>query len=257
MPGTPLFAAPIYWRSFYLFAFQIYADFSGYTDIARASARFLGIRLPENFRCPYFSGSITEFWNRWHMSLTQWFREYVFFPLNRTLQTSFRRFGAAVLQTAATIFTMLLIGLWHGAALTYLAWGLWHGALLSIDKLWKRNPGSVGKGILSGAVVFHLVGLGWILFRSESLPAAARFLAGMASGGQWFLLAECILPVAAAGIAVGLVDAPGLGRLLPSGLSSRTVRAAVSIAAVLAIAVIWLLGWATGGAGQPFIYGSF
>ena len=149
-PGTSFFAAPIYWRSFYLFAIQIYADFSGYTDIARASARLLGIPLPENFHYPYFAASITEFWNRWHVSLTQWFREYVFFPLNRSLQTSFRKIRSAVLQTATNIFTMLLIGLWHGAVLTYLAWGLWHGVLLSFEKFWNRKPGSAGWKIFRG-----------------------------------------------------------------------------------------------------------
>jgi alginate O-acetyltransferase complex protein AlgI len=257
IPGTSFFAAPVYWRSFYLFAFQIYADFSGYTDIARASAGLLGIPLPENFRYPYFASSITEFWNRWHMSLTQWFREYVFFPLNRRLQTSFRRIGSAILQAATNIFTMLLIGLWHGAALTYLAWGLWHGVLLSAEKLWKRKPGSVGREILSGVIVFHLVALGWVLFRSDSLPAAMRFLAGMAVGGQWFLLAECSLPVAAAGIAIGLADAHSLFFLPPSVLTSKTLASIVTAAAVFAIAIIWLMGWATGGGGQPFIYGSF
>jgi alginate O-acetyltransferase complex protein AlgI len=257
MPGTSLFPAPIYWRSFYLFAFQIYADFSGYTDIARASAILLGIPLPENFRYPYFASSITEFWNRWHMSLTQWFREYVFFPLNRTLQTSFRSIASAILQVATNIFTMLLIGLWHGAALTYLAWGLWHGVLLSVEKLWKRKPGSFGWEILSGLVIFHLVALGWVLFQSDSLPAAMRFLAGMAAGGQWFLLAESILPVAAAGIAIVLVDAPGLRFLPPTVFSSKTLQSILTAAAVFTIAIIWLLGWATGGGSQPFIYGSF
>ncbi len=150
MPSASVFAAPIYWRSFYLFAIQIYADFSGYTDIARASARLLGIRLPENFSYPYFATSITEFWNRWHMSLTQWFREYVFFPLNRTLQRSFRKVGSAILQAATNVFTMLLIGLWHGAGLTFLAWGLWHGVLLSAEKFWNRKPGSAGWKIFRG-----------------------------------------------------------------------------------------------------------
>ena len=143
------------------------------------------------------------------------------------------------------------------AGLTYLAWGLWHGVLLSAEKIWKRKPGLAGWGILSGVVVFHWVAAGWVLFRSDSLPAAVRFFAGMAAGGQWFLLAECLLPVAAAGVAIGLADAPGLGFLPPAVLSSKTLRSIVSVAAVFAIAAIWLLGWATGGGGQPFIYGSF
>lgn len=257
MPGTSLFAAPVYWRSFYLFAFQIYADFSGYTDIARASAKLLGIPLPENFRYPYFAPSITEFWNRWHMSLTQWFREYVFFPLNRGLLTSFRRVGSAIVQTATTIFTMLLIGLWHGAGLTYLAWGLWHGVLLSIEKLWNGKSGSPWRRILSAVIVFHLVGIGWVLFRSETIPAAARFFEGMVAGGQGFLLAECILPVLAAGIAIGLIDLPGLRVIPPALLSLKWFRAVASIAAATMVGALWLMNWAAGGAGMPFIYTSF
>ena len=109
----------------------------------------------------------------------------------------------------------------------------------------------------SGLVVFHLVAMGWVIFRSDSLPAAWRFLEGMAAGGQWFLLAECALPVAAAGIAIALTDAPGLGLLLPAVLSSKTLKSAVIVAAVFAVAIIWLMGWATGGGGLPFIYGSF
>lgn len=257
MPGTTFFAAPVYWRSFYLFAIQIYADFSGYTDIARASAKLLGIPLPENFHYPYFASSMTEFWNRWHMSLTQWFREYVFFPLNRGLLPSLRRAGSSLVQTATTIFTMLLIGFWHGAGLTYLAWGLWHGVLLSLDKCWNGKPGSLGRRILSAVIVFHLVGVGWVLFRSDSLSAAMRFFEGMVAGGQGFLLAECALPVLAAAIAIGLVDLPGLRVLPPALLSSRWLRMTVVLAAATAVGVLWLLGWATGGATMPFIYGSF
>ncbi len=109
----------------------------------------------------------------------------------------------------------------------------------------------------SGLIAFHLVAVGWVLFRSDSLPAAMRFFAGMAAGGQWFLLGECVLSVAAAGMALALTDAPGFGFLPPALLSSRIVRVLVSTAAVLSIGVIWILGWATGGASLPFIYGSF
>jgi alginate O-acetyltransferase complex protein AlgI len=255
--GAELFAAPIYWRSFYLFAIQIYADFSGYTDIARASARLLGIELPENFNLPYASASITEFWNRWHMSLTQWFREYVFFPLNRALLTSFRHIPPAVIQYATTIGMMLLIGLWHGAGLPFLAWGLWHGALLVIEKRWKWKPVSFGQTVLAVLSVFHLAAAGWVLFRSDSLPAAWRFFTGMVAGGQWFLTPECLLPVLASAAALAVVDAPGFRRVPALLASSEFLRAVLSVAAAVAIGVIWLLGWAMGGGGQPFLYGGF
>jgi alginate O-acetyltransferase complex protein AlgI len=99
---TAVFPAPIYIQGFYLYAFMIYADFSGYTDIARASAAFFGFNLPENFRQPYLSTTVTTFWNHWHMSLTQWFREYLFFPLSRKLLLVFQRKHAAAIQTFTT-----------------------------------------------------------------------------------------------------------------------------------------------------------
>ncbi len=111
-----LFPSPIYIQGFYLYAFQIYTDFSGYTDIARASAAFLGFNLPENFRQPYLSSTVTMFWNHWHMSLTQWFREYLFFPLSRKFLQVFKRQHALAIQTMTTLITMTLIGFWHGAA---------------------------------------------------------------------------------------------------------------------------------------------
>lgn len=249
--------APIYWRSLYLFAFQIYADFSGYTDIARASGRLLGIPLPENFNRPYAAALITEFWNRWHMSLTQWFREYVFFPANRALLVPRRKIRPAIVQAGTTIGTMLLIGLWHGARLPYLAWGLWHGLLLNLEQRLAARTVRRRVRPAACAVVFHLTAAGWIFFRSESLAAAGRFIGGLFAGGQWFLLPECLLPVAAAAAAVWAVDGPAGDR--PSSASSGRVfpRAVLAIAAAAAVAAIWLVHWATGGGGQPFLYGSF
>ncbi len=118
------FASPIFIQGFYLYAFQIYADFSGYTDIARASAALLGFTLPENFQQPYLSSTITSFWNRWHMSLTQWFREFLFFPFSRALLFFTHRRQPRIVQISANLLTMILIGLWHGMAWTFVAWGL-------------------------------------------------------------------------------------------------------------------------------------
>ncbi len=254
--GAGVFPSPIYWRSFYLFAFQIYADFSGYTDIARATGRLLGIPLPENFNRPYAAASITEFWNRWHMSLTQWFREYVFFPANRALLSSRRKIQAGLIQTGTTIGMMALIGLWHGAGLPYLVWGLWHGVLLAVEKRLNFRPAKWWTRLPAGVAVFHLVAAGWVIFRSESLTAAGRFFTGLFTGGQWFLLAECALPVAASAAAVWAVDA------FPVYKSSNSTpftffRTVILTSAAAMVAAIWLLSWATGGGGQPFIYGNF
>jgi alginate O-acetyltransferase complex protein AlgI len=249
--------APVYWRSLYLFAFQIYADFSGYTDIARASGRLLGIPLPENFNRPYAACSITEFWNRWHMSLTQWFREYVFFPMNRALLPFRRIVPQPAIQAGTTIGTMLLIGLWHGAGMPYLSWGFWNGLLLSLDKFRKTGPARRWTRALAVLGVFHLTAAGWILFRSESLAAAGRFFAGLFAGGQWFLIPECALPVAASAAAVFVADALGIESLPPALRSSGFLKRVLLTAPVVMIVSLWLLNWATGGGGQPFYYQNF
>ncbi|MBN2086349.1 MAG: MBOAT family protein [Anaerolineales bacterium] len=254
--GADAFPAPVYWRSFYLFAFQIYADFSGYTDIARATGRLLGIPLPENFNRPYAASSITEFWNRWHASLTQWFREYVFFPATRALLSSRRKIRPALVQTGTTIGMMALIGLWHGAGLPYLIWGLWHGALLAVEKRLNPQPARGWIRLPACLAVFHLVAAGWVLFRSESLPAAGRFFAGLFTGGQWFLMPECALPVAASAAAVWAVDA--LSTHKPAIVSSSAfLRHAILAAAAVMVGALWLMNWATDGGGQPFLYGNF
>jgi alginate O-acetyltransferase complex protein AlgI len=159
----------------YAFAFQIYCDFSGYSDIALGTARMLGYDLSENFRAPYLSSSLTNFWRRWHVSLSSWLRDYVYIPL-----------GGGRAGTVATcrnlLVTMLLGGLWHGAAWTFVLWGLLHGLWLCAEKLFSipdrlaRLPAGSASGWLlrlaAGIVVFHIVCLGWIFFRAESMPDA-------------------------------------------------------------------------------------
>jgi alginate O-acetyltransferase complex protein AlgI len=254
--GAGAFPAPVYWRSFYLFAFQIYADFSGYTDIARATGRLLGIPLPENFSRPYAAFSLTEFWNRWHMSLTQWFREYVFFPANRALLSARVKIRPALIQAGTTIGMMAMIGLWHGAGWPYLVWGLWHGVLLAVEKRVNFRPVRWWIRLPAGVAVFHLVAAGWVIFRSESLAAAGRFFTGLFTGGQWFLLAECTLPVAASAAAVWAVDALTVYKPSNSSFSAFSRTVILASAAVM-VGAIWLMNWATGGGGQPFIYGNF
>ncbi len=179
-----LFPSPLYIQGFYLYAFQIYADFSGYTDLARASAAFLGFNLPENFQQPYLSATVTTFWNRWHMTLTQWFREYLFFPLSRKLLLKYSKKHAVAIQTFANLVTMILIGFWHGAAWIFVAWGIWHGLLLVIENILRLKPKLKTATIIRGVLTFHLVGIGWVLFGSLSFEAAWRFLIGLFSFTQ-------------------------------------------------------------------------
>ena len=177
----------------YLFAIQIYCDFSGYTDIARGVSRLMGIDLMVNFNQPYFSTSITEFWRRWHISLSTWLRDYLYIPLGGN------RHG--VLKTYRNLFlTMLLGGLWHGANWTFVVWGGLQGAYLSVHKRIlelrstsrddaRRRPSPVLFG-LKLLFTFHLVCFAWVFFRADSLGAAMEYLRGIAS---WRTEAE-ILP---------------------------------------------------------------
>jgi alginate O-acetyltransferase complex protein AlgI len=170
----------------YLFAFQIYCDFSGYSDIAIGSARALGFRLSENFRRPYLAGSVREFWQRWHISLSTWFRDYVYLPLGGN-RASRARVGANLL------LVFLLSGLWHGASWTFVVWGALHGAYYLVGTFtrpWRDRLGAqLGaerwprlRAVLRALVTFHLVLLAWVFFRSRSLGDAWHVLGELATG---------------------------------------------------------------------------
>ncbi len=164
-----------WWAMALLFAVQIYCDFSGYSDIARGLAKWMGYEYKLNFDHPYLSSSFQEFWTRWHISLSNWFRDYVYIPMggNRgSAQRTFRNLW----------ITMILSGLWHGAAWTFLAWGAAHALLLSVEKLteWpdriKQWPGG---SLLATMIVFLLTLVTWILFRAENLAQAAQIISTM------------------------------------------------------------------------------
>jgi alginate O-acetyltransferase complex protein AlgI len=150
----------------YAFALQIYGDFSGYTDIARGCAKLLGFELMQNFALPYMARSPSEFWARWHISLSTWIRDYLYIPLGGN------RFGRT--RTCINLLlTMALAGLWHGAAWTFVVWGLFHGVLLVLYRVLKLDAAvaRAGRGAawLWRIVMFHLVCFGWVLFRISDL----------------------------------------------------------------------------------------
>lgn len=256
-PTSAPFPTPLYWQGFYLYAFQIYADFSGYTDLARASAMLLGFSLPDNFQQPYLAPTVGVFWNRWHMSLTQWFREYLFFPLSRILLNATQRRYPRLVQVAVNLITMTLIGLWHGAAWTFVAWGLWHGLLLSIERLADFKPTKTWQKVLGWLITFHLVGIGWVLFRADSFASASRFLIGLVNAQQlaWFAL---YLPVAlvCASVVFGL-DIWWSGPL-PDRLRRWPHWQPIGLtASVMMVLVLWVLAAVRGVDARPFIYGRF
>jgi D-alanyl-lipoteichoic acid acyltransferase DltB (MBOAT superfamily) len=180
-PQTPLNG---YWAvlGVVAFAFQIYGDFSGYTDIARGSAKLLGVNLAVNFRFPYFARNPSDFWGRWHISLSTWFRDYLYIPLGGNR-------GAKWETIRNLAVTMLLAGLWHGANWIFVLWGAYHGLLLilyrvvpALRSLGDEKSASIGKGILAVALMWVLTLAGWAIFRSANLHQLGLWLAAL---GHW------------------------------------------------------------------------
>ena len=159
---------PVAWLGLVAYALQIYLDFSGYSDMAIGIGRILGFKFLENFNYPYFSKSITEFWRRWHISLSSWFRDYLYIPLGGSRGTQS--------QTFRNLFIVFfLCGLWHGARWTFVVWGLWHGLYLVIERKW----GAPRNVLLAHIYTWVIFLFGWVWFRAESLPQAFQFFSAL------------------------------------------------------------------------------
>jgi D-alanyl-lipoteichoic acid acyltransferase DltB (MBOAT superfamily) len=182
------------WLLLYAFTFQIYFDFSGYTDVAIGMACWLGFRLPENFNHPYLKPNLTLFWNSWHMTLTQWFRAYFFNPVTRSLRSARKPINPTLILLITQLGTMLLIGLWHGITWNFAAWGLWHGLGLFIQNrvsTWLRPRTSwldnrpVPKAIFTGLgilLTFNYVALGWVWFALPTLQSSLTIFGKLFGG---------------------------------------------------------------------------
>ena len=167
----------------YAYAFQIYCDFSGYTDVARGIAKLLGFDVMVNFNLPYFATSPSDFWRRWHISLSSWLRDYVYIPLGGN------RHGEWVTSRNLMV-TMVLVGLWHGAAWTFILWGAYHGALLIAQRLMvptgqKAMIGPWYQQWISVVLMFHATCFGWLLFRAGSVDQAMTLLKAIVGGFQF------------------------------------------------------------------------
>lgn len=164
------------WVLLYAYSLRIYFDFSGYTDIAIGLGKLMGVQLPENFDAPYLKPNLTQFWNSWHMTLTQWFRAYFFNPLTRLMRSSKISLPMWLMIFVAQIATMILIGLWHGVTMGFFLWGIWHGVGLFLQNRWSEwmrthtpawGATAWGTTVLrySGVfLTFHFVTLGWLFF---------------------------------------------------------------------------------------------
>jgi alginate O-acetyltransferase complex protein AlgI len=235
----------------YAFAWQIYGDFSGYSDLARGSAQLLGFHFMVNFRQPYFAVSLQDFWRRWHISLSTWLRDYLYIPLGGNRHGEPKTYRNLAL-------TMLLGGLWHGANWTYVVWGAIHGFGLAVERFVfghrEEHVESVGwRKWIRWVITFHLVCLAWIFFRAESISAAITMI-GQLSHFQWSP------DYAAAWLFLGLLAALGLLMDLKLENSGREYvfegeSPALRFSAVAASLILLILF--TGSGSHAFIYFQF
>ena len=233
---------------------QLYFDFSGYSDMALGLALMFGIRFPENFDRPYASRSITEFWRRWHMSLSRWFRDYLYIPLGGNRGSS-----AATYRNLVIVF--LITGLWHGANWTFVAWGGYHGLLLLLERATGVARGSAPRSRGWQPVTIVLVMLGWILFRSPSIEHALGYLGAFLrpAGPLPVDVAVAAEPLALAALALGCASAlipaswvTGV-RLTQPDLSINRLARLATAAVLLPAALVLVLT----GSFSPFLYFQF
>jgi len=227
----------------YGYAIQIYADFSAYSDIAIGVALLLGFRFPDNFNSPYAATSIRDFWRRWHMTLSRWLRDYLYVGLGGNR-------GSRFLTYRNLMLTMLLGGLWHGAAWKFVVWGGLHGVWLAGERWWSERraeagiPAAEGPGVraVQRLVTFHLVCFAWIFFRADSMGTAWEMITRIFTAFE--LSAPIVTPAALVAIAVGLaaqyVPRPAVGRLLVG--FSRLGPAVQGIALGVTLMIIDALG---------------
>ena len=256
----PVFASPgehsggEVWLAVYGYAAQIYCDFSGYTDLALGSALLLGYRLPENFNAPYLAQSPQEFWRRWHMSLSSWLRNYLYIPLGGSQRGPAR-------TVLALWVTMVLGGLWHGAAMTFVAWGALHGAGLIVHRAWAsstwawvaRVRRSKAWGLIAWALTFQFVCAAWVLFRAPTLEVAGELYTAMAHGFEWGSAITALTVLATlAGLGLQALDSDPSVRLRAAfARLPLTVQGALFALALLVIDALGPEGVA------PFIYFQF
>ena len=251
----------------YGFTLQIYCDFSGYSDIAQGVALMLGFRLPDNFDAPYKSATITEFWRRWHISLSTWLKDYLYISLGGNRKGAIRTY-------LNLIITMFLGGLWHGVGLTFVAWGLLHGVALALHKLWLRVIPSaktlgrdmgVVRRVLATLFTFNLVAFGWLLFTASDMAQVQTMLWRICNN---FSLAEFVPMVEESAVAMVLMAVGYVMHFLPRLFNDLCARDLTRLGFVgqwlVMVVAIWLvmqcdalLALSVGGGGGLPMYAAF
>ena len=251
--STAPIGAAAAWLGAIAYTGQIYFDFSGYSDMAIGLGRMFGFHFEENFNYPYLSKSVTEFWRRWHMSLSGWFRDYVYIPLGGS------RAGTAK-QVRNILLVWTLTGLWHGAAWNFLLWGLYFGVLLLGEKFWWGKALERAPSPLRHLYAMVIVVLGWVLFRCEGLSAVGSYLGAMfgLSGAGWGQ-ALYFLRQYGVFLAVGVVASLPVKDALRAALQRRKAERAIQWGS--ALAGLGLLGLSflqlISSTANPFIYYRF
>ena len=249
--GEGSLSTPAAWIGVCAYAFQIYFDFSAYSDMAIGLGRMFGFRFPENFNSPYKSRSITEFWRRWHISLSSFLRDYLYIPLGGNRKGTRRTYINLML-------VMLIGGLWHGAQWTFIAWGAIHGAMLALERLaskgnqwqWIPSPFKV-------ATTFLIVLITWVFFRAENFTVAgnylcAMFVPGSHSPSAGLLLAQVTRPAALLFMAVCFLSAFFMPR------STEILKTLTTGKVILSLLLLLLaLGMMFTQAFNPFLYFQF
>lgn len=240
------------WLGIVCFTLQIYFDFSGYSDMAIGLARMLGFRLRENFNMPYIARSLTDFWQRWHISLTTWIRDYLYIPLGGN------RVGTARIYLNLWI-CFLLSGLWHGASWNFVLWGAYNGLVLTLDRLFLENALKRSGTLISTTVTLLIVMGGWVIFRSPSLPHLAGYAASMVGltpqAVRLSIQPEVPLTIALGALLALLPATPIFGVLQLAWRERFGLRAAGD--AGLALLYIVAVARAVALPFQPFIYFRF
>jgi len=295
----PVFANPAAFSPFTIgsalvaYSLQIYCDFSGYSDIAIGISKIIGFDLPENFNMPYVATSVVDFWRRWHMTLSQWLRDYLYIPLGGNRHGRLNTYRNLML-------TMLLGGLWHGASWNFVLWGFMHGSALAVNHWWTRDrpgatkseqrPRSTVSTVIAWAFTYYYVCIAWVFFRSQNFSTTLILLRKLflidRTGSDWFYAPLfMLLPIIVAAHALGVLAAhrrraPGSTprRIVPPAWAERLYvwmggRFAVKPSKVAGIYVLvpmptfvgglvfalWLIGvfLFSSLASSPFIYFQF
>ncbi|MDR0220026.1 MAG: MBOAT family protein, partial [Lachnospiraceae bacterium] len=241
------------WTGIVCFALQIYFDFSGYSDMAIGLAQMFGFRFRENFNYPYTASSVKDFWRRWHISLSGWFRDYLYIPLGGNRKGLKR-------ECFNLLIVFTLTGFWHGATWTFMVWGLYYGLFLvlerlALEKLLRRLPFALKWGYTMMVVL-----IGWVFFRADDLASAFQYLKCMfalASGGLFVTLAHLNIIIVAA-MLLGFAASVPLAAYIKSKLVFKEQRslAGAGMVAYLALFVVSLV-FLVGSGFNPFLYFRF